>query len=43
MLGRGITGIVKAIAPNMAVFMAFDVLQNAFQAVSTQLVCARIP
>ena len=35
MFGRGVMGIIKAIAPNMVVFMVFDVIQNAFQAVST--------
>ena len=30
-------GVGKAIAPNMAVFIAFDVFQNAFQAVSVRL------
>ena len=34
MMGRGVMGVVKAIAPNMVVFMVFDVIQNAFQAVS---------
>ena len=34
MTGRGVMGIVKAIAPNMAVFMVFDILQNVFHAVS---------